>query len=118
MHYKASPHIYEAKSGTGDSGRVVFGKNECSLQQAVPCNIHYSCEPTSKNDVHINAGLVKIDFNPTYNESDTLSVDFTILAQPDENGEYGFAGAGNLTKPTRWDATTQSFVDVAPDPSE
>src|SRR5574344_1190652 len=34
------PHIYEAKSGTGDSGRVVFGKNECSLQEAVPCNIH------------------------------------------------------------------------------
>ncbi|MDO4759528.1 MAG: hypothetical protein Q4A30_01970, partial [Candidatus Saccharibacteria bacterium] len=82
------PHIYEEKSGSGDGGRVIFGKRECSNQAPVHCNIHYVCEPTSKNDFHINAGLVKMDFDANYNDSDALSVNFTILAQPDSNGEY------------------------------
>lgn len=111
---QAFPHIYEAPTGAGEdlSGRIKFGGNTCSTLTPVPVNIHYTCQPNSDNDFHINAGLVVANFNPTWNDTDALTVEVTILAQPDENGEYGFAGAGDLTQKTLWDATTQSFVPI------
>lgn len=106
-------HIYEAPTGTGDlSGRVVFGGNTCNEQTPKVLNIHYTCESNSDNDFHANAALIHANFNPTYNTDGTLTVPFTILLQPDDNGEYGFAGAGDLTKKTLWDAATLSYVDV------
>lgn len=109
-------HIYESPTGAGADlkGRVVFGGNSCTTQEAVPVNIHYTCEANSDNDFHSPAGLVVASFNATYNDADALTVDFTILAQPDETtGIYGFAGAGDLTQKTLWDATTETFVPVA-----
>ena len=104
---------YEAPTGSAEdlSGRVRFGGNSCVSQEPVPVNIHYTCEPNSDNDVHINSGIVAMNFNPTYNDSDALTVEFTIYAQPSADG-YGFAGAGDLTQKTIWDATTQSFIPV------
>lgn len=112
-------HLYETPTGQGAnlSGRIKFGSNECTSQDPKQVNIHYTCEANSDNDVHINAGLVLLDFDATYNDSDSLTVPFTILSQPDENGEYGFAGAGDLTKKTLWDATEQAFVEV-PSPNQ
>lgn len=104
-------NAYEAPTAEGLSGRVVFGSNSCETVEPVPVNIHYTCEKDSSNDVHIYAGLVAMNFNPTYNDSDALTVEFTIYAQPTDEG-YGFAGAGDLTKATKWDATTEGFTEL------
>lgn len=106
-------NAYEEPTGEAEGlkGRVRFGGSSCQSLQPLPVNIHYVCEPNSDNDVHIYAGLVAMNFNPTYNDSDSLTVEFTIYAQPTENG-YGFAGAGDLTQKTQYDATTQQFVPV------
>lgn len=108
---KLYAHIYEG--GTGDlPGRVVFGNNDCTEQTAKTLNIHYTCEADSANDFHAGSCLIKADFNVTYNSDGVLTVPFTIMAQPDENGAYGQAGAGDLTKRTLWDAATQTWVEV------
>lgn len=104
-------NAYEGASGTGTSGRVVFGDNSCTTVDPVVVNIHYTCEEDSNNDVHLYACNVQMNFNPTYNASDNLTVEFTILAQPTANG-YGFAGAGDTTKRTLWNAATQTFEEV------
>lgn len=102
---------YSEPSGTGTSGHVIFGSNSCVTKTPLPVNIHFTCEENSNNDVHIFAGIVKGDLSMTYNQEDVLSVPFTIYAQPTENG-YVQAGAGDLTKPTVWDPTTESWKDV------
>lgn len=111
---KLYAHLY--KSGTGtDAGRVEFGSNTCIEQTAKTVNIHYTCEPDSKNDFHANDALIKADFNVTYNADGVLTLPFTIIAQPDTNGVYGWAGNGDLTKEhTLWDAATQAWVTVTP----
>lgn len=107
-------HLY--KSGaTETSGRVEFGGNTCVEQTAKTVNIHYTCEANAKNDFHAGAALIKADFNVTYDNENVLSVPFTILAQPDDNGVYGFAGNGSLTaENVLWDASTQAWVPVTP----
>ena len=111
---KLYSHLY--KNGTTtDDGRIEFGGNTCVEQTAKTVNIHYTCEPNSKNDFHAGSALIKADFNATYDNENVLSVPFTILAQPDANGVYGWAGNGDLTKEnTLWDAATQTWVEVTP----
>lgn len=104
---KLYAHIYT--SGT-NGGRVTFGGNTCNEQEPKTVNIHYTCEADSANDFHANAGVIKANFNVTYDTDGTLTVPFTILLQPDDDGEYGFAGAGDLTASKIWDATTQTWV--------
>lgn len=93
-------------------GRATFGGNTCQEQTPQVINIHYTCENSSANDFHANAGMIKADFNATYDTDGTLTLPFTILLQPDEDGEYGFAGAGSLTSNVIWDATTQEYIPV------
>lgn len=112
---KLYAHIYTP--GT-EGGRVVFGGNTCTEQESKTVNIHYTCEGDSRNDFHANAGVIKADFNVTYDTDGNLTVPFTILLQPDDNGEYGFAGAGSLTGKTLWDAATQTWVAVNQTTSE
>ena len=107
-------HLYKAGTGT-DAGRIEFGSNSCVEQTAKTVNIHYTCEQNSKNDFHANAALIKADFNATYNADSVLTVPFTIQLQPDEDGRYGWAGNGDLTREnTLWDASTQTWVAVVP----
>lgn len=111
---KLYAHLYKAGSADA-SGRVEFGGNTCVEQTAKTVNIHYTCEANSKNDFHANDALIKADFNVTYDTDGVLTVPFTILAQPDENGVYGWAGNGDLTREnTLWDASTQTWVTVVP----
>lgn len=102
---------YSPATGTGTSGHVVFGSNSCTTKTPLPVNIHFTCDENSDNDVHIFAGIVKGDLSMTYNQSDVLSVPFTIYAMPTEDG-YAQVGAGDLTKPTLWDPTTQTWKEV------
>lgn len=111
---KLYAHLYKAGSADA-SGRVEFGGNTCTEQTAKTVNIHYTCESNSKNDFHAGAALIKADFNVTYDNNGVLTVPFTILAQPDANGVYGWAGNGDLTvENTLWDASTQTWVPVIP----
>lgn len=103
--------IYEEASSEDLSGRIRIGGSDCAAKVTKPVNIHYSCEPNSDNDFHVFAGLVQLNLTLTYNAGDNLVTPFTILAQPTSNG-YAIAGAGDLTKKTLWDATTQTWVDV------
>lgn len=111
---KLYAHIYKAGDGV-NAGRVEFGGNTCVEQSAKTVNIHYTCEQTAKNDFHAGNCLIKADFNVTYDSDNVLTVPFTILAQPDSNGVYGFAGNGNLAdENVLWDASTQTYVAVVP----
>ena len=103
--------MYEEGTGEGLSGRIRIGGQDCTAQTTKPVNIHYSCEANSDNDFHVFAGLVQLNLSLAYNAGDNLVTPFTIMAQPTSDG-YAIAGAGDLSKKTLWDATTQSWVDV------
>lgn len=103
--------IYEEANSSDLSGRIRIGGADCAARVTKPVNIHYSCEPNSDNDFHVFAGLVQLNLTLTYNSGDNLVTPFTIMAQPTSEG-YAIAGAGDLTKKTLWDATTQDWVDV------
>lgn len=102
--------LYE-EAGEGLSGRIRIGGSDCTAQTTKPVNIHYSCEGNSDNDFHVFAGLVQLNLSLAYNAGDNLVTPFTILAQPTSDG-YAIAGAGDLTKKTLWDATTETWVDA------
>lgn len=98
---------YNEPSGTQETGNIVFGSGSCSARQALPVNIHPVCEEDDNNDIHIFAGLVSMNFNPTISTGDALSVETTITMQPTENG-YMRIGTGDLSKPSYWDVATQT----------
>lgn len=108
---------YEAPTAEGLAGKVSFGSNSCKTKVPLPVNIHYTCEQNGNNDVHIYAGLIKADLDLTYNQSDALTIPFTIYAQPTSKG-YAFAGAHDQTKPTIYDPTTNTWKDVPNAPTE
>lgn len=104
--------IYNAPSGGYDAGNFVLGGGSCQTRTPVPVNIHYTCDEDSRNDVHIFAGIVAFNFNPTYNDSDGLSVEVTIYAQPTDEGTVQI-GAGDLTEAVLWDHETEEWVPVS-----
>ena len=106
---KLYAHLYT--SGT-KGGRITICGNTCTMQEPKVVNIHFTCETDSANDFHANQCVIKADFNVNYNTDGVITIPFTILSQPDADGEYGYFGAGSLTKSVLWDATSQAYVDV------
>lgn len=104
------PNRYSAPSGEQTTGNVIFNSDTCVNTETGPVNIHFTCEPLDNNDVYIYAGLAQLNFNPTYNASDDISIEVTIFAQPDESGNVARMGTGNLTQDSYYDATTESTV--------
>lgn len=104
------PGRYNAPSGEQTTGNVIFNSDTCTTTDAGPVNIHYTCEPLDNNDVHIYSGIAALNFNPTYNASDDLTVEVTIYAQPDEDGNVARMGTGNLTQDSYYDAATGATV--------
>lgn len=104
--------IYNEPSAPQLTGNFVLGGGSCVMRTPKPVNIHYTCDENSNNDVHIFAGIVAFNFNPTYNDSDGLSVEVTIYAQPTEDGTVQI-GTGDLTEPVLWDHETEDWVPVA-----
>lgn len=100
------PERYSAPSGEQDTGNVIFNADTCVETEAGPVNIHYTCEPLDNNDIHIYAGLAQLNFNPTFNASDDLTIEVTIFAQPDDNGAVARFGTGNLTQDSIYDAAS------------
>lgn len=100
------PDRYNAPSGEQDTGNVIFNSDTCVETEAGPVNIHYTCEPLDNNDIHIYNGLASLNFNPTYNATDDLTIEVTIFAQPDDDGNIARMGTGNLTQDSYYTAST------------
>jgi hypothetical protein len=106
------PARYNAPTAPQTSGNVILNSDNCTTTDAGPVNIHYTCEDNDANDVHIYAGLAAMNFNPTYNASDDVTIEVTIYAQPDENGNIGRLGTGDLTQVSIYNATTEETEPV------
>lgn len=106
------PDLYNAGSGERvDEGNVVFTTGQCFTANSTPVNIHYVCEgDNDRNDVFIYNGLVQMNLSMTFNASDSLSVEVTVFAQPDENGNVVRFGSGDLTALSHYDSETMSTV--------
>lgn len=104
------PGRYNAPSGTQLTGNVIFNSDNCTTTDAGPVNIHYTCEGLDNNDVYIYNGIAALNFNPTYNASDDVTIEVMIYAQPDEDGNVARMGTGNLTAPSYYDAATETTV--------
>lgn len=104
------PGRYNAPSGEQDTGNVIFNSDNCTTTDAGPVNIHYTCEPLDNNDVHIYSGIAALNFNPTYTASDDVTIEVTIYAQPDEDGNVARMGTGDLTSDSYYDAATSATV--------
>lgn len=102
---------YQASSVEGLGGRVVFGGSQCKTLEGLPIHIHPICDTNDVNDFHIYSGVVAANLTLNYNQSDMLMAQFTIYAQPTDDG-YGFAGTGDLTKEVLYDPTTNSWKAV------
>lgn len=104
------PSRYNAPSGEQTTGNVIFNSDTCVETETGPVNIHFTCEPLDNNDVHIYAGLAQLNFNPTYNASDDITIEVTIFAQPDEDGNVARKGTGDLTSDSYYDAASGETV--------
>jgi hypothetical protein len=104
------PGRYNAPSGEQTTGNVIFNSDTCVSTDAGPVNIHYTCEPLDNNDVYIYSGLAQLNFSPTYNASDDITIEVTIMAQPDGSGNVARLGTGNLTQDSYYNATTETTV--------
>lgn len=104
------PERYHAGSGEQVTGNIVINSDTCVSTSAGPVNIHYTCEPLDNNDIYIYSGLAMLNFNPTYNASDDLTIEVTIYAQPDGSGNVARMGTGNLTQDSYYNATTETTV--------
>lgn len=106
------PDRYNAPAGN-TTGNIIVGSNNCATVQGGPVNIHFTCEYTDANDVFLYNGLVQMNFNPTYNGTDDLTVEVTIFANPDDDGNVYRLGTGDLTQLSVYDPTTEETVPVA-----
>lgn len=95
-----------------ESGRLAFGSKACQAREPQVYNIHNLCDTTDDNDIRIPAGVAKMVFNPTLSTSDAVSLEVQVSMQPDEDGNRIYFGTGDLSQPSRWDATTQKTVPV------
>jgi hypothetical protein len=104
------PNRYNAPSGSQTKGNVIFNSDNCAEVDAGKVNIHFTCEELDNNDVFIYAGLAMLNFNPTYNSDDDLTIEVTIQAQPDTDGNIARMGTGNLTAKSYYDPATGDTV--------
>lgn len=109
------PGAYNAPTGESqESGNLEFGSKACQQREPQIYHIHNLCDTTDDNDMHIPAGVAKIDFNPTLSTSDAVSLEVTVYMQPDENGVRFRFGTGDLSQPSKYDVTTGKTVPVTP----
>jgi hypothetical protein len=104
------PDQYNSSTGRG-VGNVIFNINDCFTNSPTAVNIHYTCDGANDaNDVNIPYGLVNVSLSGTYNDSDSLSIDVTIYAQPDASGNVFRFGAGNTSSISYWDTAEEETV--------
>ena len=106
------PGRYNAPTAPQTTGNIIWDTDTCGSVDAGPVNIHFTCSNTDDNDVHFYAGLLQMNFNPTYNNSDELTIEVTVHAQPDANGQVFRLGTGDLTAVSVYDPATETTVPV------
>lgn len=105
------PDLYNSPTGRTGEGNVILNSNQCLEASNTPMNIHYTCDGANdKNDVFIYNGRVQLALALTFNDQDSISVEVTVYAQPDENGNIARFGSGNLTSVSYFDDATMSTV--------
>lgn len=106
------PTLYNLPSGTQTTGNIIFSTDTC-VSISSPVNIHYDCFDNDNNDVYFYNGMIQLNFNPTYNQTDALTIEVTIFANPDEDGNIARLGTGDLTEPSIYDPETETTVPVS-----
>ena len=106
------PGLYNAGSGERvGQGNVILNTGECLSVENTPVNIHYVCDGANdKNDVFIYNGRVQMNMALTYSTGDSMSVEVTVFAQPDDDGNVARFGSGNLTQDSYFDSATMQTV--------
>ncbi len=99
------PDQYNAPTAPQTTGNITWGANTCNIT-STPVNIHFVCDTTDDNDVFFPEAQVMLNFNPSYTNTDELTVEVTVFGQPDDNGLVARAGTGDLTQPSIYDAAT------------
>lgn len=106
------PGKYNAPTAPQLTGNVILNANTCAVTEGGPVNIHYTCEANDNNDVYLYNAVAQLNFNPTYNADDDLTIEVTLFAQPDNDGNVGRIGTGDLTADSIFDATTMTTEAV------
>lgn len=106
------PSLHNAGSGARvGEGNVILNTGECLTVENTPINVHYVCDGADDtNDVFIYNGRVQLNLAMTFNNSDSVSVEVVVFAQPDESGNVARFGAGNLTQDSYFDYETMQTV--------
>jgi len=107
------PGRYNAPTAPQTTGNIIWDTDTCGSVDAGPVNIHFTCADNDNNDVYFYAGLLQLNFNPTYNNSDELTIEVTVHAQPDTNGQVFRLGTGDLTAESVYDPASETTVPVA-----
>lgn len=107
------PDRYNAPSAPQTTGNVVFSTQTCATVEGGPVNIHFTCDDNDDNDVFFYNGFVQMNFNPTYNDSDDLTVEVTIMANPDDDGNVARLGTGDLEEESVYDVASGETVPVS-----
>lgn len=105
------PGQYNAPSGS-TYGNVILNANMCATTVAGPVNIHYTCSTNDDDDVYFYNAMAALNFNGTYNATDDLTIEVTLYANPDEDGNVVRLGTGDLTQESIYDPTTETTVPV------
>lgn len=106
------PSRYNAPEAPQTTGNVIISADTCISADAGPVNIHFTCEDNDANDVFFYNAQAALNFNPTYTAGDDLTVEVTLYAQPDENGDIVRMGTGDLTEESIYDPETETTVPV------
>jgi hypothetical protein len=107
------PGRYNAPTAPETAGNVIVNSNNCAVTDAGPVNIHYTCETNDRNDIFLYNAQAQLNFNATLNADDDLTIEVTLHAQPDENGNIARFGTGDLTAESVWDVETEATTAVA-----
>ena len=104
------PSQYNAPTGGAQTtGNIVWTNTTCAVDET-PVNIHFVCATTDDNDVYFPNASVSMNFNPTYNMSDELTIEVVVYGNPDENGVVARAGTGDLTAKSKYNPATEATV--------
>ena len=104
--------LYNAPTTPQLSGNFIIGSATCGSRDGGWLNLHYTCDSDDNNDVHFYNAVAQLNFAPTYNNGDALTVEVVFMATPNDAGNILRIGTGNLTAISEWDATTGATVPV------
>jgi len=105
------PDQYVPGTGTQETGQINWEAGVCSLEN-IPVNIHPECNDTDDDDTYFPAGSVVLNFNPTFNTSDEVTVEVMVYGNPDSEGLVVRGGTGDTTEPSIYDPEDEDTKPV------